>query len=430
MIRALIAKLRTKKVSYPKNGDAAHAIKPAIISRSKHNISRQDISESALKVLYRLKKRGHSAYLVGGGVRDLLLGGHPKDFDIVTDAKPEQVKQCFSNCRIIGRRFKLAHVVFGREIIEVATFRAFLDPKSEKYDNHKLAKRAHSDTGMLVRDNVYGSICEDVWRRDFTINALYYNIKDFSIVDFVGGLKDLKTKKLKMIGPAKLRYQEDPVRMLRAIRFAGKLDFNLDQDLIKAIPECLDLLDNISSARIFEEALKLFHSKNAVKIFELLVQYDLFQKLFPAANKVLDNQKYPVKKFIELVLHSTDVRLKEHKPINPAFLYAAMLWYPICIEADKQIKNKVPLFPARLNAMEKLVPKQQQITGFPKVFVHTAKEIWVLQMQLYKIRGKKAKHLMQNPRFRAAYDLLLLRQKAGENISKVTNYWQNMVKNV
>ena len=237
-------------------------ITPTVIPRSQHIISRTQISDSALKVLYRLKNAKYKAYLVGGAVRDILLGRKPKDFDVVTDAKPEQIRELFRNCRLIGRRFRLAHIQFGKEIIEVSTFRAphHISDKSE----------SHAKDGRIIRDNVYGDIDDDVWRRDFTINALFYNIKDFSIVDYVGGIKDLEIGQLRLIGDPKTRYVEDPVRMLRAIRFSSKLGLSIYSTTESSIGVYSNLLENIPSARLFDETLKLFMSGKGAAILNTL----------------------------------------------------------------------------------------------------------------------------------------------------------------
>ena len=243
---------------------------PRVYARSEHSISRSQVSENALKVLYRLKKAGFEAYLVGGCVRDLLLGREPKDFDVVTDARPDQIKKVFRNCRLVGRRFRLAHVQFGRDIIEVATFRGSVEENSEH--------RFLNEEGRLLRDNQYGNIEEDVWRRDFTVNSLYYNIKDFSVIDYVGGMEDHLSGTLRLIGDPETRFREDPVRMLRAVRFAVKLGFNLHPDSEKPIAGLADLLNNIPPARLFDETLKLFLSGYALQTFEMLRHYDLFRE--------------------------------------------------------------------------------------------------------------------------------------------------------
>ena len=301
---------------------------PKIIPRSEHHISRADISENALKVLYRLKKSGFAAFLVGGGVRDLLLGGHPKDFDLVTDAHPEEVRRLFRNCRLIGRRFRLAHVHFGREIIEVATFRAAADGGDH-------TDRSHSHSGRILRDNVYGTIDEDIWRRDFTVNALYYNIADFSVWDYTSGLSDLRDRKLRLIGDPMTRYREDPVRMLRAMRFAAKLDFDLADETAGPIGELGDHLSDVPAARLFDEVLKLFQAGQALKSFELLLEFDLLRYLFPATDAALKaDDGGAAARLIRAGLANTDERIAQDKSITPMFLYAVLLWPAIKRSAE------------------------------------------------------------------------------------------------
>ncbi|HEB98384.1 MAG TPA: polynucleotide adenylyltransferase PcnB, partial [Thiotrichales bacterium] len=253
---------------------------PVIIPRAEHGISRSNISPNALKVLYRLRSAGYRACLVGGGVRDLLLGREPKDFDVATDARPEEVRKLFRNCRLVGRRFRLAHVVFGREVIEVATFRG-------RHDAAEEGETATSEEGRILRDNVYGTIEEDAWRRDFTVNALYYDIEDFSVRDYVGGMEDLRAGVLRLIGDPEARYREDPVRMLRAVRFAVKLGFRIEPATEAPIESLAHLLFEIPPARLFEEVLKLFQGGMALETFEMLRHYDLFGKLFPLTEEVL-----------------------------------------------------------------------------------------------------------------------------------------------
>ncbi|WP_156490690.1 polynucleotide adenylyltransferase PcnB, partial [Oleiphilus sp. HI0086] len=254
-------------------------LSPSIIPRDQHPVSRSQISPSALKVMHRLHNSGYEAYLVGGGVRDILLGQNPKDFDIATNAHPEEVHALFKNSRLIGRRFKLVHILFGREIIEVATFRGSVNQQDEKQSEH----------GMLLRDNEYGSIDEDAVRRDFTINALYYSPKDFCIYDYVDSLDDIKQGLINIIGDPETRYREDPVRMIRALRFAAKLDFDIEEETSGAIREHGQLLSNVAAARLFDEILKLFLSGYGLKIFHLLVDYGLFKPLFPAIAHTLEN---------------------------------------------------------------------------------------------------------------------------------------------
>ena len=301
---------RKKPVSTVYSGDVR------IIPRSEHGVSRKKIDESALKVLYRLQKSGYHACLVGGAVRDLLLGIKPKDFDIATDATPEQVKSLFRNSRLIGRRFRLAHIVFGRHIIEVATFRG----------HHEVSKSEHlHESGRILRDNVFGEIGEDVWRRDFTVNALYYDISNFSIIDYFDGVKDIRNKKLKLIGEVETRFREDPVRMLRAIRFSAKLGFEIDDACQQAIYDFGHLLEDIPSARLYEESLKLFHSGHALESFNQLTKYDILKYLFPAASKGFSANP-EAEQFFKLAMQSTDDRIKKGLRITPAFLFAALLW--------------------------------------------------------------------------------------------------------
>ncbi|MBE9561803.1 MAG: polynucleotide adenylyltransferase PcnB, partial [Proteobacteria bacterium] len=288
---------------------------PIYVPRPEHNLSRHNISQAALNVLYQLHKSGYQAFLVGGGVRDLLLGQTPKDFDIVTNALPEQIKKLFRSCRLIGRRFVLAHVRFNKEIVEVATFRS---------SHHNGEGGGIVENGQIVRDNVYGStVDDDADRRDFTINAIYYNISDFSLLDYADGIKDLKAEVIQLIGDPILRYQEDPVRMLRATRFAAKLGFTIAPETAEPIPKLANLLANIPPARLFEEVLKLFLSGHAVASFKQLYQYGLFQQLFPQTEACLKN---PIAlKLIEQVMYDTDERISDKKPVTPAFLLAALL---------------------------------------------------------------------------------------------------------
>lgn len=392
---------------------------PIIIPRDEHRISRKHISENALKVLYRLNQHGHSAYLVGGGVRDLLLGNRPKDFDIVTDAKPEEVRRIFRNSRLIGRRFRLAHVYFGYDIVEVATFRG----KAEKANEDHM----HSEEGMILRDNVYGTIAEDVLRRDFTINALYYNIADFSVVDYVGGMADLKAKRLKMIGDPVQRFREDPVRMLRAIRFACKTQFTLTRELKEAICASKELITNVSPARLFEEVVKLFHSGVAVEAYRMLKDEGFFEILFPDSAACLKRNDYSTDLFLNAVFENTDRRIKENKSVNPSFVIAALLWHPIHIRAKELCENGLPLYPARTKAMEEILLHQLKRLSLPKRVSQAAREIWLLQIRLLKPKVRRINEMIAEPRFRAAYDFLELRAKAGEPVVDMALWWREYI---
>lgn len=388
---------------------------PVIIPRSEHGISRSNIDEPALKVLYRLHKAGFQACLVGGAVRDLLLGRHPKDFDVATDATPEQVSKLFRNCRLIGRRFRLAHIHFGRQIIEVATFRA---PHGELHEEH------HDEAGRVLRDNVYGEIHDDVWRRDFTANALYYNIADFSIIDYVGGVDDIANKRLRLIGDQETRYREDPVRMLRAIRFAAKLGFSIDESCKQAILHLGPLLGDIPAARLFEEVLKLFHSGHAEESFFTLQDYDLLKYLFPDAVRELHDNN--TTEFIRLAMQSTDDRIKLDKPVTPAFLFAALLWAPVRKQTEANIEAGMPHAVALQKAATRLVSRQVKYVSIPKRFTTTMRDIWALQSRFRNHSGRRAYSVLNHPKFRAAYDFLCLRANAGETELDECRWWTEL----
>lgn len=390
---------------------------PRIIPRSGHNISRADISENALKVLYRLKNAGYKAYLVGGGVRDLLLNLKPKDFDVVTDARPEQIRELFRNCRLIGRRFRLAHVRYGDEIIEVSTFRAahhVADAEGE----------GRSEEGRIIRDNVYGDIDDDVWRRDFTVNALFYNIEDFSIVDYVGGLNDIKQRELRLIGPPEQRYREDPVRMLRAVRFAAKLGFKLHPQTAQPISELDYLLGDIPPARLFEEFMKLFMKGQAEETYRQLRQYGLFEHLFPETSARLDHdQSGNVDRLLSSVFRNTDSRIAEDKPVTPAFLIAALLWPSLVQRVEEYESNGLAEMDAIQLASDAVISKQVSTIAMPRRFTLIAREIWSLQSRMKHRRGNRPMRLLTHPRFRAAYDFLLLRQESGEEVRELLDWW-------
>lgn len=366
--------------------------------------------------MYRLQKSGFEAYLVGGCVRDLLLGREPKDFDVVTDASPEQIKSIFRNCRLIGRRFRLAHVYFGKDVIEVATFRGVGDDQN---DNQVL-----DEEGRLLRDNVYGKIEEDVWRRDFTVNALYYNIKDFSVVDYTGGMEDHKTGTLRLIGVPEIRFREDPVRMLRAVRFAVKLGFNVDLDCQKAIYGSADLLYSIPAARLYDEVLKLFLSGYALQAFEMLRHYGLFRILFPETEKSLavEEDGFP-KLLLMKALQNSDNRLAEGKTVTAYFLFASFLWEPVQMRVKDNINHGLSEYMAFQNAANEVISKQIKSTAFPRHISLAMKEVWNLQPKFNQRVGSKPARLLMHPRFRAAYDFLLLRAETGGADPDIASWW-------
>lgn len=386
-----------------------------VIPRAEHTISRKSIAPGALRVLYRLHEAGYQAFLVGGAVRDLLLNGHPKDFDVATNATPEEVRALFRNCRLIGRRFRLAHVVFGREIVEVATFRGLSDDGSG--DRHLV-------DGRLIRDNVYGSIEEDAVRRDFTINALYYNIADFSVRDAVGGMADLKQRVLRLIGDPDLRYHEDPVRMLRAARIAAKLGFEIAPATAAPFSSLGPLLAGVAPARLFDESLKLFMSGYGLASFRALERYGLLEYVFPATARVLaaaDATQF--RHLVEETLASTDERVRADKPVTPAFLFAAMLWEPVRRSAQAMIDNGNEAAIAWPHAAERVLREQAKRVAIPRRFTLAIDEIWALQARFSQRTKKRALRLLEHPRFRAAYDFLLLRAEESPQMAALGVWW-------
>lgn len=366
-------------------------------------------------MLNHLNKAGFEAYLVGGSVRDLLLRKAPKDFDIATNATPNQIRNLFKNARIIGRRFKLVHIIFHREIIEVATFRA-KEPKDSIEMHHITNER-----GMLIRDNVYGSLEEDAWRRDFTINSLYYNIQDSSIIDLTGGFKDITNSTVRIIGDPKVRYQEDPVRMLRAIRFCAKLHFTLDKETQQSLSELNHLISHVSGSRLFDEMSKMYQCGEALSAHKHLINYGLFKYLFPQAEMSFTTS-YPVKAFLDIALENTDKRVADARPITPAFLFAAFLWFPLLIAAKKFQLELDPL-PALEKAMSEVIATQNRIVTIPKRYSQVMREIWILQYRFPKRSGLRAFHILNHPRFRAAYDFMALRALAGDESLDLASWW-------
>ncbi len=437
---------------------------PLVIPRSEHSISRAAISPNALKVLYRLKEAGYQGFLVGGAVRDLLLGITPKDFDVATNALPEEVRRLFRNCRLIGRRFRLAHVHFGNEIIEVATFRAAAaperedaeeaDPDSENdaalgdgtagegastgraaaagaapepaaaYDSEH---RAFDQSGRILRDNIYGTIEEDVWRRDFAANGLYYSIEDFSIWDFVDGVSDVRARRLKLIGDPETRYREDPVRMLRAVRFAAKLDFSIEPVTEAPIRKLAYLLDGVPPARLFDECLKLFLSGFGVKSYRLLQKYGLFEHLFPmsAAAFALPPYAY-AQDMLERGLMNTDERIAADKPVTPTFLFAVLLWSAVLRELNERQAGPAPDLALLMQACDTVLRAQQSRVAIPRRFAVPMRELLMLQPRFNRRSGVKSLSLLQHPRFRAAYDFLLLRAQVGVADPELAKWWTDI----
>jgi poly(A) polymerase len=413
-------------------------LQPLVVPRSEHSISRAAISPNALKVLYRLKEAGYQGFLVGGAVRDLLLGIRPKDFDVATNALPEEVRRLFRNCRLIGRRFRLAHVHFGHEIIEVATFRAAAAPEREDAEDQDTdgaeignepdsEHRAFDETGRILRDNIYGTIEEDVWRRDFSANGLYYNIEDFSIWDFVDGVSDIKARRLKLIGDPETRYREDPVRMLRAVRFAAKLDFSIEQGTERPIKQLANLLDGVPPARLFDECLKLFLSGFGAKSYRLLKLYGLFEHLFPlsAAAFALSPYAY-AQEMLELGLVNTDERIAADKPVTPTFLFAVLLWGAVLRELNERQAGPAPDLAQLMGACDAVLKAQQSRVAIPRRFAVPMRELLMLQPRFNRRSGVKSLSLLQHPRFRAAFDFLLLRAQVGVADPELARWWTDI----
>ncbi|WP_434027990.1 polynucleotide adenylyltransferase PcnB [[Pseudomonas] boreopolis] len=387
-----------------------------VIPREQHVISRKDISPNALRVLYRLREAGFGAFLVGGAVRDLLVGGHPKDFDVATDATPEEVKSLFRNCRLIGRRFRLAHVVFGREIIEVATFRANSDDGSGDRE---------VENGRLVRDNVYGTIEEDAIRRDFTCNALYYAIEDFSVRDYVGGFDDVQARVMRLIGDPEQRYREDPVRMLRAVRLAAKLGFEIEPATAGPIPRLAGLLADAAPARLFEEVLKLFLSGHGVASFEGLERHGLLDALFPESAAALrSNRSGALRRMLIAGLGNTDQRVANDEPVSPAFLFALLLWPAFCRTLAMLQAQGVPVEEAQRRAADRVTLHEIERVALPRRFSLPMQEIWLLQTRFSSRQRKRVFRTLAHPRFRAAFDFLALRQIASPDHAADVEFWR------
>ena len=391
---------------------------PRVIPREQHNLSRKQISRGAVKVLYGLKDAGFRACLVGGAVRDLLLGRQPKDFDVATDATPEEVKKQFRNCRLIGRRFRLAHVIFGPEIVEVATFRGTGDGEDGE-DRHVV-------DGRIVRDNVWGTIEEDALRRDFRVNALYYDIADFSVLDYVGGIEDLQGRRLRLIGDPATRYREDPVRMLRAARLAAKLEFTIDPAAAAPLEELGYLLDDAPSARLFDECQKMFLAGYGLASFRMLTRYSLLRHLLPGTVRALaQDASGGLRDLIERGLAGTDARVADGRPVTPAFLFAVLLWGEVAVLAAALQAEGVQQSLAWQRAAHRVMAEQGKRVAIPRRFGYAIEEIWALQPRFAERTRKRVFRLMAHPRFRAAYDFLLLRAGKSEAVRGSVEWWTN-----
>ncbi len=382
---------------------------------SEHGITEKQICKKARTILKALTKAGYEAYLVGGAVRDLLLDKQPKDFDIATNAHPEQIKQVLPSTRIIGRRFRLAHVHFGRDYLEVATFRA---------PHNKSDKGQVSNDGRIIHDNVYGTVAEDAVRRDFTINALFYDLKTGDVLDFVGGMKDIEARQLRLIGDPDVRYREDPVRMLRGIRFMAKLDFSLEPQTEAPICEMSGLLSQIAPARLFDETLKLFHSGQGLMTLDLLRQYNLFSCLFPLAEQsFIDDKTKQFDTLVRAALANTDKRIRSGKPVTPAFLFAVMLWHQVQQGSKFYRDSGNPDLQSVHLAASDALGLQVKSIAIPRRFSNVTREIWTMQGRFQFKACRRSINFTNNKRFRAAYDFMCLRAVSGEPLQDDCEWW-------
>ena len=386
-----------------------------VLKKSQHKIALEDTSKAAREIVIHLQKNGHEAFIVGGCVRDIIAGLHPKDFDVATSATPEQIVRLFPRSRIIGRRFKIVHVRMNRELIEVTTFRSH-------HGDGKSRHAQQSQTGLLVRDNVYGDVADDAIRRDFTCNSLYYDPVEQVVIDRCGGVADLRAKLLRTIGDPHERFKEDPVRMIRAVRFQAKLGLKLDKDSIEAIELNRHMLTEVAPPRLFDEIIKLLLNKNAEKAFQLLFDYGLFTPLFPGSAEYLDRHPQWIK-LIHQAMHNTADRISQDKTVAPFFLYAVLLWPHVRGVYEELLSRGIPHQEAMSEAADLALSRQSARITIPRRTSVPVSEVWQLQPQMQKITPKRAARISEHARFRGAYDFLLLRETSGENLEGLGQWW-------
>jgi len=388
---------------------------PKVIPLEAHGVKRESISACARKVTGGLQEAGYQAFVVGGAVRDLLLDRHPKDFDIATSAKPEEVRAVFRRSRIIGRRFRLVHVMCGTETVEVATFRG-------GRDEDDAATQSKDEHGRILRDNVFGTQEQDAARRDFTINALFYDPTTQQIWDYHDGVADLKARKLRMIGVPADRYREDPVRMLRAARLAAMHGLTIEPRTRTPIKAMAELLANVPPSRLFDEMLKLLLSGHAAECVRHLREEGLHHGLLPMLDVILEQ---PLgRRFVMLALKNTDQRILAGKPVSPGFLFAALLWHEV-LAAWRQLEAKgVKPMPALTQAMEQVIEVQSDKLAIPRRFGTDMKDVWTLQWRLTHRSGQRPYRALEHPRFRAGYDFLQLRCESGELDAELGQWWE------
>lgn len=435
MIKKLIHRLLGKSASSASDVAApdSRPARPVVIPAQTHRIDPALISRNAVRVTDTLQQAGFKAFIVGGAVRDLLLSVPPKDFDVATSATPEQVQRLFRRARIIGRRFQIVHVQFGSEIIEVSTFRALVDAQDSEQIGARPPRRGELDrkthvtdeSGRVLRDNVWGEQHEDAARRDFTINAMYYDPATQTVHDYHHGWEDIQARVLRMIGDPSTRYREDPVRMLRVVRFAAKLQFGIDPDTRAPIQALAPLIDNVPAARLFDEMLKLLLCGHAWACVEQLRGEGLHHGLLPLLDVVLEQPMG--EKFVMLALANTDTRIRAGKPVSPGFLFAALLWHMVLEKwRAYQAGGEYPI-PALHLAMNDVLDAQTGKLAIQRRFTADMKEIWGLQIRLEKRSGRTAYRLLEHPRFRAGYDFLLLRCESGETPKEIGDWWTAFV---
>ena len=411
MIRKFISRVFGHKV--PASSGEAN-----VIGVNKHGIRRDALSSGSLRTVEALQQQGFKAYVVGGAVRDLLAGLKPKDFDVATNATPEQVRNCFRRSRIIGRRFQIVHVLMGAETIEVTTFRGH-------HDQHSGSRAQTDGQGRVLRDNVFGSEKDDAARRDFTVNALYYDPTSETIVDYHHGLADLKQKTLRMIGDPPTRYREDPVRMLRAVRLASKLDLTIEPATREPISDLAALLENVPPSRLFDEMLKLLTSGDAVKCLKRLRAEGLHHGVLPLLDVILDQ---PLgERFVMLALENTDRRVREGKPISPGFLFATLLWHEVLAKWEALKAGGERPIPALFAAMDDVLDTQSEKLAITRRVAGDIKDIWLLQPRFEQRSGKRPYALIEQARLRAGYDFLLLRAESGEIPAELGQWWTDFL---
>ncbi|MDD5389410.1 MAG: polynucleotide adenylyltransferase PcnB [Gallionellaceae bacterium] len=407
MIRRLINKVLGKKA----------ATGPRILPLAKHGIRREQIHSCALKVTDTLAREGYAAFVVGGAVRDLLLGREPKDFDVATDATPDEIRRLFRRSRVIGRRFQIVHVYCGPDLIEVTTFRAATPPPEDEEEDGRVT----AADGMLLRDNVFGSQEEDAARRDFTVNALYYDPENQEIWDGHGGVADAQKKLLRMIGDPATRFREDPVRMLRAARFAAKLDFHIDPATRAPIAELASMLARIPASRLFDEMMKLLLSGHAERGVKQLRAEGLHHGVLPMLDTILDD---PARQnFLHAALHDTDLRIRQGQSASPAFMLACLLWFDMQQELERKRAHGLHEQSALYEAMDTVLERQRRALAFPRRFDGMIKEIWSLQGRFEQRTGARPFRLLSHPRLSACYDFLLIRAESGDASQELADWW-------